>query len=434
MNNKTWIMAFVGMSLVASCAEKERILPGPREDLVGAATTERVENAAPAISLPAQTRNNEWTHRIGTPKYRVANAALSPTPSLVWETSIGKGESRKSRITADPVVAQGRIYTVDSESTLTATSLNGAELWTRDLATSRDKAGEASTGGIAYDGGKLFVTTGFGSLRAFDATTGADLWEQRFQAVGSGTPTVYGDLVYAVSGDATAWAMNTTTGKVDWQLLSIPDVQNVQSPSAPAINDRLAIIAYGSGEIQGAFRRGGVGRWNSSISGQRLGRATNTIADISGDPVIVGNSVYVANHSGRLVALDVNTGARLWTLGEGSFNPVFPAGGSLFMVSDENKLMRINASDGKIIWQQNLPLFVKNKPTRQAAIFAHYGPILAGGRLFVASSDEMLRAFDPQSGALVYSVELPGGAASNPVVAGGVLYVVNTKGKLLAFR
>ncbi|MEP2530952.1 PQQ-binding-like beta-propeller repeat protein [Shimia sp.] len=432
MNKKSWIVAFMGAAVLVACAEKERILPGPREDLRPVA--EQVVNSAPAISIPAVTRNNSWTHRIGTPKYRVANAALSPNPVLAWSTSIGAGEKRKTRITADPVVAQGRIYTVDAEATLSATSLNGQTIWTRELTAPRDKTGEASTGGIAFDNGRLYVTTGFGSMRAFDAATGADIWEQRFEAVGSGTPTVYGDLVYAVSGDATAWAINAATGKVAWQLLSLPDVQNVQSPSAPAINDRLAVFAYGSGEVQAAFRKGGVGRWNASISGQRAGRATNTIGDISGDPVIVGNTVYVANHSGRIVALDVDTGNRLWTAEEGALSPVFPAGGSLFLISDRNKLIRMNASDGTIIWSQDLPYFVKDKPRRQTELHAHYGPIMAGGRLVVASSDGVLRMFDPKSGALVHSTELPDGAAVNPVVAGGVLYVVSRKGELHAFR
>ena len=35
------------------------------------------------------------------------------------------------------------------------------------------------------------------------------------------------------------------------------------------------------------------------------------------------------------------------------------------------------------------------------AIYAHYGPVLAGGRLVVASSDGVLRFFSPTDGALV---------------------------------
>ncbi|HIP22055.1 MAG TPA: quinoprotein, partial [Rhodobacteraceae bacterium] len=45
-----------------------------------------------------------------------------------------------------------------------------------------------------------------------------------------------------------------------------------------------------------------------------------------------------------------------------------------------------------------------------------------------------LRFFDPVSGSETYSVALPNGAASAPIVAAGVLYVLNQKGKLLAFQ
>lgn len=432
MKNNTWIMAAVGAAFLASCTEPELILPGPREDLVPLA--EDVVDSAPAISLPSQQNNASWTHRIGTQKYRIANAALSTKPVKIWSASIGKSESRKTRITADPVVADNRIFTVDSESTVSATSLSGQPLWSRDLTPLFDKPDHASTGGLAYADGRLFVTSGFGSIRALDAATGNELWEQKFLSVGSGTPTIYGDLVYVVSGDATGWAIEVATGKVAWQLLSLPNVQNVQSPAAPAVTDSLVVFPYGSGELQAAFRRGGVSRWTAGVSDTRAGRAVNTVGDISGDPVVVGNTVYVANHSGRMVSLDLETGERNWTADHGALSPVFPAGGSLFLVSERNELLRLDARDGTQIWGKKLPQFVKDKPKKQSEMHVHYGPILAGGQLVVASSDEKLRLYDPQSGRVNYTVELPGGAATNPVVANGVLYIVSRKGELHAFR
>lgn len=56
------------------------------------------------------------------------------------------------------------------------------------------------------------------------------------------------------------------------------------------------------------------------------------------------------------------------------------------------------------------------------------------GRLFVASSDGVLRAFDPRSGGLVGQAAIPGGAATAPVVSGGTLYVTGQDGHLHAYR
>lgn len=434
MTMRNWILTLTGVAMLAGCGNGEVILQGQREDLRGGEQLAAFENQTRAIRLPGVSRNASWTHRPGSPGYRTANAALSASPALVWSAGIGAGNNRRQRITADPVVADNRVFTMDAVGTLSAISTSGAPLWSRNLTPARDSSKDASGGGLAYHDGKLFVTTGFGRLEAVDPATGATLWEQKLEAIGSGSPVVYGTLVYLVSGDERGWAIDTSTGKVAWQINSVPSVANVQSPSAPAVNDRLVVFPFGSGEVQATFRRGGLRLWEAGVAGERLGRAINKVGDISGDPVIAGNSVYAANHSGRLVALDLETGERKWTAEEGALGPVWPVGGSVFLVSDRNQLVRLNSSDGAPIWAVDLPYFVKDRPKKQSSIFAHYGPILAGGRLVVASSDGLLRSFDPSSGQLLHSAEIPGGASSNPVVAGGVLYVVGGDGQLHAFR
>ena len=65
---------------------------------------------------------------------------------------------------------------------------------------------------------------------------------------------------------------------------------------------------------------------------------------------------------------------------------------------------------------------------------AHFGPVLAGGRIAVASSDGVLRFFNPVDGALVATANIPGGAASAPVLAGGMLLVMGGNGQIHAFR
>lgn len=434
MKMRTVLFAAVSGLVLTACAQKEVLLTGERESIRGEATQLELPSESRAIRLPSVSRNSSWTHRIGTPKYRTSHPALSATPSLVWTADVGAGDARRARISTEPVMADGRIFTVDSESNLVATSESGARLWSRSLIPAGDDGRDASGGGMAIENGILYVTSGFGRLLAVNAADGSVQWEQRLGATGNGSPVVFGSLIYFVAGDDVAWAVNKSNGRIEWKLTSTPSVNNLQVPSAPALTDRFAIFAFGSGEVQTAFRRGGLRFWDAGIQGQRIGRALSTVGDISGDPVVVGNRVYVANHSGRIVALDLQTGERLWSANEGALGPVWPAGGSLFLVNEQNQLVRLDASNGEHIWVKDLPDFVKPRPRRQVARFAHYGPVLAGGQLMVASSDGKLRAFDPVSGDITYSADIPGGAATRPIVAGGTLYVVSKKGQLLAFR
>ena len=426
---------------LTACTRDEAILQGDRQGIRDVLTeTQQADDAQPRenraqpIDLAAPQRNAAWMQAIATPATRTAHPALSAAPQRIWSAPIGAGDGRKVRITADPVVAGGRVFTLDAQGQVAAVSTAGEVLWTHSVVPPNDSPTDATGGGIAYGDGKLFVSSGFGLMTALDPETGREIWHQNLRATGSGSPTYADGLVYLVAGDEIAWALDADNGRIQWQLSATPDVNNVMGGPAPALSDKYVIFAFGSGEVQGAFREGGLRLWDAQIAGQRRGYSSARVGDITGDPVIDGDRVYVGSHSGRMVALGLANGERLWTANEGPLNPVWPAGDSLFLISDRNELIRLQAEDGAHVWSVKLPFFKKDRPRRQSEIFAHHGPVVAGGQVIVASDDGLLRFFNPVSGALNRSVELPGGATTNPVVAGGTLYVVSANGQLHAFR
>ncbi len=427
---------------LAACSQNEPILSGEREgirevlqsDVRRVQEEETPENRSRPVALPATTVNADWTQRIGSPATRTAHPALSNAPQLAWSADIGAGDGKRARITADPVVAGGRVFTLDARSTVSAVSTSGSILWTTDLTPSRDRATESGAGGLAYGDGKIFVSSGFGVLTALDAETGERVWQQDLGAPGTAAPAVYDGRVYVVAGGDVGWVLDVETGRIQWQLGATPDIHNVIGGPAPAITDTYAVFAFGAGELQGALRKGGLRLWDAQVAGQRAGVASARVLDITGDPVVVGDRVFTGSHAGRTVALRLGSGERIWTANEGPLNPVWPAGDSLFMVTDRNELVRLSAEDGSRIWGHPMQLFTSQNPKRQAEIVGHFGPIIAGGQLILASGDGQLRFFNPASGEMTRAVDLPGGATTNPVVAGNALYVVSRDGQLLAFR
>lgn len=443
---KSALTGLAALALVAAC-EKEEILQGerfpvraPLEDSVPTtanpspkAPSEQAANLAAPISLPAQVNLADWPQRGGNVRHLIAHASLSATPQLVWSTSIGEGNSRKNRISAAPVVAGGRIFTIDAAARVSATSTGGAALWSTNMASG--SSSEISGGGLAYGGGKLFVTTGYGELVALDPATGGVIWRQRTDAPATGAPAVDGNIVYAVGRDGSAWAVDAASGKVLWQLPGTPAGAGMIGAGAPAVSDTAVFFPFASGQLTAALKKGGMQLWSAPVAGQRLGRAyASLLGDITGDPVLSGNTLYLGTAAGRTVAVDAASGEKLWTADDGALNPPLVAGGSVFVVNDEAELVRLDARDGQRIWAVDMPYFTEEKVKKHKAIYAHYGPVLAGGRLVVASSDGALRFFSPVNGALVGSVQIPGGAAAPVAIAGGVLYVVGGDGQLHAFR
>ncbi len=446
VSNPSAIVAAIAVAgFLAGCGQQEPPLQGERLDLraplTGLATDTQtgdpLNRTAPKsvpINLAPAVNHNEWTHRNGTAERRISHPALSANLTPLWSASIGSGDSRRHRITADPVVSGGRIFTLDAKAGVMAHSTGGTAIWSRDLTPASDRSGEASGGGIAIAQNTVFVTTGFGKLVALDAATGAEIWVQRLQSAATGAPTVRDGLVYVTSRDSRAWAIDAKNGRIKWQLQGARTPSGMVGGTSPAVSDKFAIFPFGSGEMMATFRKGGVRIWSTIISGKRRGHAHATISDITSDPVIYNNVVYAGSQSGRLVAVDLNSGERIWTAKEGAYSPVWPAGGSVFFVSDQANLVRLNAATGQHIWNIQLPYFTKDKPRRHKEVVRHYGPVLAGSRLVVPSGDGLIRSFNPVDGALISTLEIPGGASTNPVIVNGVLYVVSSRGQLHAFR
>ena len=432
-------MLYIGiLGLGVGCSNSDPRLQGERQLLNGMVFVETdarflAENV-PDLRLPKPQPMPAWTHQGGNAQHIAAHAELPAELTLRWSRRIGVGDGKSHQISAAPVAQDGQLYTVDSQSMVTALDEAGTILWQRELGKSSDALKDASGGGLALRKNQLFVTTGFGTVVALDTATGAHLWTQDLASYGGASPTVYEDLLYIAARDGGAWAIETSNGRIKWQVAGPTVAASHTGGPGPAVSDKYAVFPFGSGDVLASFRKGGLRSWSSGLSGARLGLASTQVRDLTGQPVIEGASVYLASSVGRMAAVDLNTGLRIWTAKQGSQGHLLIAGNAVFAVSDASNLIRLSKEDGGLIWSTPLPKFTRKSVKSRAKIHAHYGPILAGGRLILASSDGLIRQFNPADGTLISTVDLPGGAASAPIVVNGTLYVLNTKGDLLAFR
>ena len=63
----------------------------------------------------------------------------------------------RTRLSADPIVYGGLIFTLDSKMVLSATGPNGTIAWSKDLTPKTERSGQADGGGLAAGDGKIFV-------------------------------------------------------------------------------------------------------------------------------------------------------------------------------------------------------------------------------------------------------------------------------------
>ena len=278
-------------------------------------------------------------------------------------------------------------------------------------------------------------TTGYGAIHAIAPATGEIAWTHKFGAAAVSSPVVQGGTAYVVTADSRAWAIGTADGRVIWRLESVEAAAAIHGESGPALaGGGRAVFPFPSGELVGADARTGRAAWTASVAGARLTGPRFAMAGLSSPPVLDGDLIFAANQAGRMSAISARSGDVLWSAREGANSAVLPAGDSVFVVTDAAELVRLDAGSGERIWGAALPEFKNQRLRRRKDVYANFGPILAGGRLIVASSDGFIRHFDPVSGGLLGTTDLPGGASSRPVVVEGILYLTTGRGELLAFQ
>ncbi len=424
--------AFVALALGA-CSGEDPPLPGERLSIRPESPI-AIENRAAAISLPSARTTADWTHENGAPTHATPHAAFTSNPTLRWSVDIGQGISRDARLANGPVAGGGLIYVIDGEGALSAISPeNGGVVWSTSLTPVGERGVEGAGGGASYANGVVYAATGYGEVVALNADNGGVIWRRSFEAPFQSAPTIFGNRLIAVTRADTAFGLDIEDGSTDWfQRGNVAASGGYDNAASPAVTNGFAVLPFSSGDMIVVEPASGQPRWRDAVERAAPSTALARFGELSGDPVISGGAVYAANISGETVKLNLTNGSLQWRLALGAVSPVVPVGGSVFLMSNEGALVRANAANGQVIWAQSLAQF--EDPEDRDDLIRYYGPVLAGGLLWIAGRDGQLRGFAPESGVMSVSVAIPGGAAAAPIIVGGVMYILSQNGDLHAFQ
>jgi len=408
-------------------------LPGERQSILPANKTLSPEDIRPtAVNVPPPIDMAEWPQPGGTPAHEGGHLALPGGFNRAWTSSIGESSGYRRRITAQPIMAGGRVFTMDADAVVSAfDAARGSSLWRRDTEGPEERSTNVG-GGIAFDSDTIYAATGRADLVAFEAATGNERWRARLGSPARSSPTVVGERLFVGTLDNQMLGISTKDGSRLWSYQSQSSETLVLGLPAPAHADGFVIAGFGSGELAALRATTGGVAWSDSLAG---GGGRTSITDLSailGMPMTHAGRVYATSLGGQLLAIDLRSGRRLWELEVASQQAPWVAGDWLFVVSTDAKVAAINAADGSIAWVTQLERW--ESPAKQKDPILWVGPILAGGRLFVPNSTGNAVLLDPSNGAEIGTVGLPGNASLGPIVAGGTMFMVTDNATLVAFR
>jgi outer membrane protein assembly factor BamB len=410
-------------------------LPGARLSVISLDKTLEPdpEIADLAVRLPPPYVNRAWPQVGGYPDRAMHHLSAGDALAEQWRVSIGDGSDDDGHILSPPVVGDGRIFAMDSEILISAYDVaSGDQLWETDPIPEEDDEGGFG-GGLAYARGWIFATTGFGEVLALDAATGAIQWRQTIGIPMRAPPVVTGDRLFTVSYDNQLWALNALDGSVLWSHTGIAETAGLLGNASPAVEGEVVIAPYSSGELTALRVENGRTVWADTLAFQRVGiEALAALNDINGSPVIDRGIVFAIGHGGRLVAIDLRTGGRVWEKDIAGLNTPWVAGDFLFVVTVDGDVLCIARRNGRIRWVTSLPRF-EDEEDRQDPIYWS-GPILISDRLIVVGSDGTAWSLSPYDGRYLGYRDLPDGVRLAPVIANETLFILTDEADLVALR
>ncbi len=281
-----------------------------------------------------------------------------------------------SGIDTTPVCAEGKVFVLSIAGKVFAfDAVSGAALWNRDLGTQSPFTFELST--PAYAGGRLFVAQQDGRLWALDAGTGTTIWGPvQLGAVSDqiNTPLTYADgriYVGSAFGNKTYYCLDATNGSLVWARTGTHG-KGYYWAGGCVIGDYLVY-----GDDAG---------WITSVN-----RVTGALADeenlavIESDAGAIRSSASYDAETGRVYFTD--QGGHLWAY---TFDPF--------------------TGDLAHVWHTEIGWSTSTPAVHDGKVYVGYGNYAGAGGLHCVSAAD---------GALLWTFTTPGGGGvqSSPVVS-----------------
>ena len=414
---------------------------GPKTPTVGdrVPILSRIESGAkvdPALAgvsviLPPAEVNTDWAQGGGTASKAYGHLALGASPTRVWTASVA-GSTNKRRLAASPVIGNGLLYVMDTNGVVNAFNAEtGAKVWTKNF----DVGGNSAAifgGGISFDAGNVYVTTGLGEVAALGATDGAEKWKVRPAGPLRGSPTIGFNAVYVMTQDNQIIALNTEDGKQLWSESASVTQAGVFGVAAPAAGQGTVVAGYSSGELVAYRYENGRQLWSDALARTSISTEVGSLTDVDADPIIDRGRVFALGQGGRMAAYELTTGQRIWELNLAGISTPSVVGDWVFTLTDHAQMLAISRGTGKVRWLNQLQRY-RNEEKRKGPVF-WVGPVLAGSRLWVANTEGELAYADPAQGTLTQFTKFKQAVSLPPVVANQTLYVLDDSGQITAYR
>ena len=304
---------------------------------------------------------------------------------------------------------------------ITGNAIDGVVAYDRNTAHTRWRLDikDGVEGGAQLAEDVLYFGSSDGQFYAVQCESGKVLWSYPLKAEGIAKPLVRGGVVYVLSGNNVAHALNAKTGKLIW-IYNRREASNisVRGGSQPALAGDLVLIGFSDGALVALNKSSGSIVWEANLNRNKRFR------DVDAAPLVDGDNIYISSYDGALYSVNRVDGKILWMVDEGGYEEGLLNGNFLYFSSSTGKTMALDKASGKVIWSRDNPRGIAT------------GPVLYKGVLMVGEMEGALRFLDARTGDLLGEFSPGRGVTSRASLDPqlGEIYFMSTDANLFALK
>lgn len=361
-----------------------------------------------------------------------------PRPvTRVWDKRVGVGVGN-NYLKLGPVISGGRGFIADDGGLVRAFDVkDGKRLWNVELHV-------PITGGVGLASGRVLVGTRRGEVLALSSKNGHVLWRSHVSSEVLSPPQGAQGMVVVRTVDGRISGLNAKTGKRVWTYDGSVPILTLRGTSSPAISNGIVVCGFDSGKLVALTLNDGTVLWNTTVAVPQGRTELGRMVDIDGNPVIRGNTIYVASYQGRVAAIQLDTGRMLWARDISSYVGLAVGDKKVYVTDASGQIWALDRYAGATLWRQTklrrrqltAPVIVGNDVVvGDYNGYLHWmstddGHLVARTRL--SEPDAVFHGLAPTNGVLQSPVQRA--ILATPVVADNMVISVDQRGIFSAFR
>lgn len=334
----------------------------------------------------------------------------------LWSTRVG-ASAEFLRVALQPAGDGNRVYAASRNGNVVALDpQSGKTIWRSELET------ELSAGpGVGE--GLVVVGAADGYLIAVDADSGDEMWRANVTGETLARPAIKDDTVIVMTIDNRLRALSAFDGSSRWILeQSTPDL-TMRGSAAPVIVGTSVIAGFDNGRLVAVNIASGDRIWESLLSPPTGRSDLERLSDIDGLISVVGQDLYASGYQGNLASIAAESGQVLWSREVSSYEGVSADWNNLYTVDEEGVVIALTRRNGDETWRQNSLL--RREPTV---------PVPYQTTAVVGDLEGYLHFFSNFDGDPVARVRAGSKAITvEPVVVGDRLFVQSDDGSVYAY-